>query len=157
MKFLLSNILLIFLIISCVWINKDEFVFKKHEYDRKFTVYINDDNRNNQPIIIKQGTLFRDLLNELGYSLNARYIYGLNEPLYDEEYIDLSCTTSNRVSINKGTADELDSLPGIGPATVNRIIEYRETYGNFNYLEELKNVSGIGDKKFEKLKELVCL
>jgi competence protein ComEA len=46
-------------------------------------------------------------------------------------------------------------LPGIGPATAQKIIDYRITSGPFKSIEEIKNVSGIGDKKFEQLKDKI--
>ncbi len=61
--------------------------------------------------------------------------------------------------ININTADEatLDTLPGIGPSKAKRIIEYREQNGPFKSIEELKNVSGIGEKTFEQLKDLITV
>jgi len=46
-------------------------------------------------------------------------------------------------------------LPGIGPATAQKIIDYRKTKGAFKTIEEIKNVSGIGDKKFEQIKDKI--
>ena len=61
--------------------------------------------------------------------------------------------------ININTADEkaLDELPGVGPATAKRIIEYRESNGPFAAPEDLKKVRGIGDAKFEKMKDKVAI
>ncbi|PYI51879.1 ComEA family DNA-binding protein [Paenibacillus flagellatus] len=59
------------------------------------------------------------------------------------------------IDINRAGADELDGLPGIGPAKAKAIVEHRERHGPFRSVEELKNVKGIGDKTFESLKELV--
>ncbi len=61
-----------------------------------------------------------------------------------------------RVNINTATAEELDArLPGIGPVLARRIVEYREKHGPFKSPEDLQNVSGIGPKRFEQLKELI--
>ncbi len=61
--------------------------------------------------------------------------------------------------ININTADEkaLDTLPGIGPAMAKRIIEYRETEGAFQAIEDIKKIRGIGDAKFNKLKDKICI
>lgn len=64
---------------------------------------------------------------------------------------------SSKVNINKATQSELETLPGIGEAMANRIIEYREQNGKFQKVEDLKNVKGIGDAKFEKIKELITV
>lgn len=69
----------------------------------------------------------------------------------------VSPKAKGKLNINKATAADLDGLPGIGPSTANKIIEYRKSNGNFKTIEELNNVSGIGDKKFEDLKGLVTV
>ncbi|GAB4118825.1 MAG: hypothetical protein Kow001_18500 [Acidobacteriota bacterium] len=62
-----------------------------------------------------------------------------------------------KVDLNTATEQQLESLPGIGPAMAKRILEYRTTNGNFRKIEELMNVRGIGEKKFLKLKDLITV
>lgn len=61
--------------------------------------------------------------------------------------------------VNINTADEtaLDTLPGIGPAMAKRIIEYRQNEGAFQSIEDIKNVKGIGEAKFNKMKDKICI
>lgn len=61
------------------------------------------------------------------------------------------------VNVNTAGADELDALPGIGPATAQAIIEDREANGPFATVEDLMRVSGIGEKKFAKLEGSICV
>ena len=61
------------------------------------------------------------------------------------------------VNINTATLEQLDTLPGVGEATANKIITYREDNGGFKSIEDLKNVKGIGDKKFEDMKSSICV
>ena len=61
------------------------------------------------------------------------------------------------VNINTATLEQLDTLPGVGEATANKIITYREENGGFKTIEDLKNVKGIGDKKFEDMKSSICV
>ncbi|MEZ5126415.1 MAG: helix-hairpin-helix domain-containing protein [Thermoleophilia bacterium] len=61
------------------------------------------------------------------------------------------------VSLNSATMAELEGLPGVGPATAQKIIDYRTTQGGFKSIEELLNVSGIGEVKFAALKDSVTL
>lgn len=63
--------------------------------------------------------------------------------------------SSGKVNINSADEAALTTLPGIGPSKAQAIIAYREDTGAFKSIEDLKNVSGIGDKTFEKLKELI--
>lgn len=66
-----------------------------------------------------------------------------------------SKTDSGKININTAGISELDSLPGIGEAYAKRIIEYREANGPFKSIEEVKNVAGIGEKRFESIKDLI--
>jgi competence protein ComEA len=59
---------------------------------------------------------------------------------------------SAAVNLNTATKDELVALPGIGPAKAQAILDYRAQHGGFRSAEELKDVKGIGAKRYEKLK-----
>ncbi len=61
------------------------------------------------------------------------------------------------VDINHATSEELQSIKGIGPSTAEKIIAYREENGGFDRIEELMNVSGIGEKTFKKMKDFVTV
>ena len=64
---------------------------------------------------------------------------------------------SEKININTATQTELETLPGIGPSTSLKIVNYREENGNFKSIEEIKEVSGIGDAKYENIKDLICV
>lgn len=61
------------------------------------------------------------------------------------------------VNINTATESELDTLPGVGPSRAKDIIKYREENGGFKTIEDLKNIKGIGESSFEKLKDMVTI
>jgi competence protein ComEA len=64
---------------------------------------------------------------------------------------------ADKININQADADELQTLSGVGPATANAIVAYREQNGDFTTVEQLSAVKGIGDKKVEKLADLVTV
>ena len=68
-----------------------------------------------------------------------------------------SSVKSELVNINTADSSELQSLPGIGATIAKNIVEYRKENGNFETIEDLKNVSRIGDKTFDKLKDLITV
>ena len=62
---------------------------------------------------------------------------------------------NKKININTATQTELETLPGIGPSTALKIIEHRKSNGKFQNIDELKEISGIGERKFESIKELI--
>lgn len=82
------------------------------------------------------------LINVIGFvrQQRAQHSYDL---IIEEEYI--------QISVNRAASDDLEDLPGIGPVLAAKIIAYRDKYGPFYDLEDLKNVKGIGDKLFMRI------
>ena len=64
---------------------------------------------------------------------------------------------ASRVNLNTATLEQLQTLPGVGPVLAQSILDYRAEHGRFSSVEELKNVSGIGDTRFERLKGKVAI
>lgn len=62
---------------------------------------------------------------------------------------------NSKVNINTASKEELDTLPGIGPSTAEKIINYRKENGKFKSIEGIKDVSGIGDSKYENIKDMI--
>ncbi|WP_301109625.1 helix-hairpin-helix domain-containing protein [Sporosarcina sp.] len=81
------------------------------------------------------------------------------EPPTFEEPSTVAAGSSDSILININTANETEfqQLPGIGPSKATAIVKYREAHGAFAQLDGLKEVSGIGDKTFEKLEALITL
>lgn len=68
-----------------------------------------------------------------------------------------STEVSGIININSASLEELDVLPGIGPAYAQKIIDYREANGGFKTIDEIQNVKGIGPKTFEKMKDQITV
>lgn len=73
--------------------------------------------------------------------------------------IDNSYSSQNSTSININSASqaELETLPGIGASTATKIIDYRNKNGKFKKIEDIMNVSGIGEAKFNNIKDYICI
>ncbi len=72
-------------------------------------------------------------------------------------YSSSSGSISGKININTANATMLQTLSGIGPVLSERIIEYRNQNGFFGVIDDIKDVSGIGEKKFEGIKDLICV
>lgn len=83
----------------------------------------------------------------------------LNTTLHNGDVIYIPKKDENNVKISINTSDSktLEIIPGIGPSTAERIINYRNENGLFQNIEDIKNVKGIGEKKYEKIKEFIKL
>lgn len=80
---------------------------------------------------------------------------GTGDAAASEQGASTGATTP--VNLNTATVEELDTLPGVGEATARAIVEDREANGPFATIEDLMRVSGIGEKKFERIRGLVCV
>lgn len=65
--------------------------------------------------------------------------------------------TTAMVNVNKASSEELQSVRGIGPKLAERILKFRQEKGKFEHLEDLKQVNGIGEAKFEKIKNQIAV
>lgn len=89
---------------------------------------------------------------EENYVTNSSGVSSSNEKTEDRQE-----TNNSKVNINTATQAQLETLPGIGPSTATKILSYRKEKGKFKKIEDIKEVSGIGNAKFEKIKELISV
>ena len=93
---------------------------------------------------------------EDGEKLDIPFIEG-GSPVLATPLPQVIATTTDLININTATAAELDTLPGIGPTTAQKIIDYREQNGPFINAEDIINVSGIGPGTYERMKDLITV
>lgn len=152
----LFEFLLVLILFICLFINKHSFSLDNNN-NRKITVYIIKENTKYE-YNLKIGDTVKDLILKTNFQNLDRYSldYDLNFYLYDEQTIILK-EKSSLISINTADQNELISIPGIGVKTAEKIITYRNIHNGFKYIEEIKNISGIGDKKYEIIKDYITL
>ena len=145
--------------------NYDEEIEKKE--DSKINIFIDIDGAVNKPGVyeLKNGDRVIDAINMAGGLSEDAYTKNLNKAreLVDGEKIYIltlgeleSLNESSLININTASINDLMSLPGIGEVYANRIIDYRNKKP-FGSIEEIKNIVGIGDKTFEKIKEQITI
>lgn len=73
------------------------------------------------------------------------------------EYILENEKIEEKININTATQTELETLPGVGPSLALKILNYRKENGKFKTIEEIQNVSGVGENKYEEIKEKITI
>lgn len=140
---------------------------------KKISVYVSGQVKNISVVELEDnGNLrFIDAVNTAGGLTDLADVDAVNlaTPLTDGQHVHIptkeiflaaktiSAASSDLVNINTADAEKLATLKGIGPALAQRIIDYREQNGAFNSIDEIKNVRGIGDKKFDAFKDKITV
>ncbi|MBR2773845.1 MAG: helix-hairpin-helix domain-containing protein [Selenomonadaceae bacterium] len=139
---------------------------------KKISVYVSGQVKNISVVELEDNGNLRivDAVNKAGGLTDLADAGAINlaEPLTDGQHIHIPTkeislqaqnisvnASSDLVNINTANAERLETLKGIGPALAQRIIEYREQNGAFKSIDEIKNVRGIGDKKFAAFKDKI--
>ena len=146
---------------------------------RSIIVYICGCVNENKNVTLIEGSRISDAIEAAGgltndadlTNINLAYILEDGEKIYiphknekTEDYpsdisfsISSNSKTTKKTNINKASQAELELVPGIGPSTALKIINYRKENGNFKKIEDIKNVSGIGDLKYEQMKNYISV
>lgn len=152
----------------------DETDVEEDTYPKEIVVHISGQVHNPGVVKLEPGARVIDAVNAAGGLKNDAdldkinlakklqdedkiYIPKIGEDI-DENLLDFqnSVEDGNKININTCTKEELMSLPGIGEVLADRIIQYREKTP-FKKVEDLMNVSGIGEKKFESIKDMIIV
>lgn len=156
---------------------------EKDKEEEKIIIHITGEVEEGGVIELEKGARISDAIEEAGGTTeeadlsNVNLAYSLSDgrkikiPNINEEnketiveekagediIIEGNKSEEEKININKATQTEIETLPGIGPSTALKIINYRNEHGKFEKIEDVKNVSGIGDSKYENIKEYICV
>lgn len=135
--------------------------FKIYDFKdtKKIKIEIKGNVLQEKTIEVPIGTTFNDIVDQIGLKEDSDISCLSNlEVLKNNQILNIpKKNNSNLISINTASIYELSSLPGIGKSTAIKIIDYRNEYGCFIKLDEIMNISGIGMKKYERIKKYICL
>lgn len=146
-------------------------------------VYVCGCVKENKNVILKEGSRISDAIDAAGgltenadlTNINLAYILEDGEKIYipkkgetiansndntnsNSPSFSTSISAKNsKININKATQTELELISGIGPSTALKIINFRKENGNFKKIEDIKNVPGIGDAKFNQIKDYITV
>ncbi len=153
---------------------------KKTEED-KIKIHITGEVNNQGIIEIEYGERIADAIEKAGgltikadvSKVNLAYVLEDGQKLYipsiedtnfneidsesGENVIINSEQKTGKININSASQEDLQKINGVGPSLAQKIIQYRNSNGKFKNIEDLLNVSGIGEKKFEGIKEFICV
>ena len=93
----------------------------------------------------------------LGIAVSAAAASAQNNATTPKAGATATATATAPVNLNTATAEQLATIPGVGPKMAERIIDYRQKNGGFKKVEDLMNVSGVGEKSFLKMKPLITV
>lgn len=154
------------------------------EISKEIVVHITGEVKKEGVVYLKEGARVIDAIEEAGgetkeadlSQVNLAYILQDGQKIYipnknekNSEYITENIgnnveenSTSTReegkkVNINTASIEELDQLPGIGPSIAQRIVDYRTEHGKFKTIEEIQDVKGIGDAKYDEIKDNITV
>ena len=85
------------------------------------------------------------------------YVFSKGEKAKLEQEAEASSSDSALLNINSASAEDFQTLPGIGQTKANQIVSYRDENGDFKNIEDIKNVSGIGDSTFSQIESLITI
>ena len=161
-KYVILGVLVLFTIISVLITNgasakeNDSIIKENNQSNEKKYYYVDIKGEVKDPGVykLKEGSRVIDAINASGGLKENANTYSVN---VSDNTITQNTKNSSLVNINTATTKELSSITGIGVSKASNIVKYREENGNFSSIEDIRNVSGIGDSLFEKIKKYITV
>ena len=144
--------LLIILIISTVYsFTLPETSLNEIESDPQVKIIV--EGKYNETLVFNSSPTIEDVFK----ALNTDNVYGFDQKtVLDSQTVFYIPINKNLISLNHASKEQLITIKGIGPKTADKIIDYRNEHP-FATIEEIKEVSGIGEKTYLRIRELLCL
>ena len=151
--------------------SEEEILSNEQEIEKKeIVIHITGAVKKQGIIKVKEGSRIADAIEMAGgvnkdADLSKIYVPSINDKNLEssitedagEGVIKEEGSKGSKVNINKASQTELETLNGVGPSTALKIINYRNENGVFKKNEDIKNVPGIGETKYESLKDSICV
>ena len=162
---LVLGVFIILSILGYLVLPKDEIVIKESNVEEEDFIFVHVEGEVNEPglLRVEYGTRIYEVIEQAGGETESADLSRVNlaSIVNDEQKVVIPCKVvvdenneveSGIVNINTASKERLTTLTGVGESTAEKIIEYRKENGYFNTIEDLMNVPGIGESKFNALK-----
>lgn len=151
--------------------SESENVIKETVEIEKIKIHILGEVNYNGILELESGSRISDAIEKAGgltsladlSKVNLAYVLEDGQKLYipsindeeDVEYLISESSSGSKVNINTAKLEELQNIPGVGPSIAQAILDYRDENGKFKSIEDIKNVSGVGESKYKKMEEYI--
>ena len=151
---------IVVLVFIFIFLNQNTYIDLKQFKRTSITVEIKGEVQKPGTYELNYNAKVKDVIKQSGGLLESADISGLNQSknLRNQDVVVIEKKQQrNKVSINSASLEELCTIPGVGPSTAQKIIDYREGISSFQSIEDIKKVNGIKEKSYLKIKDYIRL
>ena len=151
---------IVVLVFIFIFLNQNTYIDLKQFKRTSITVEIKGEVQKPGTYELTYNAKVKDVIKQSGGLLESADISGVNQSknLRNQDVVVIEKKQQrNKVSINSASLEELCTIPGVGPSTAQKIIDYREGISSFQSIEDIKKVNGIKEKSYLKIKDYIRL
>lgn len=151
---------IVVLVFVFIFLNQNTYIDLKQYKRTTLTVEIKGEVETPGIYELDYNAKVKDLIDQSGGLLDTADISGINQSknLRNQDVIVIEKKQEqSKISINAANLNQLCSIPGVGPSTAQKIIDYREEHGPFQAIEDIQKVAGIKEKTYLKMKDYIRL